>query len=624
MTKDWDSEDWEEADELAPEERIKQIQDQKSRLYYGELNDNGKPPKEALDLDEGDRFLDEYNRVWAVSGGQWKLQGFGDPDNKVPTSFFDDINAEIFNVKITYTNDPISAGSTLEVDAEIKNAGVRGSQDVKLHANGEVQDTQNVDLNTDSSTTITLEWEIDAKLEGGNYDVTVSTDDDEDTKTVEISSTVVFDVTITDTNSPIEDEEDLKVDAQIENLDSEQDTQIIELVNDGDVKDSYEMTLGANNSSSLRLVWSNARYGEYTVTMRSDHEKDSVNIKVNNPPTFNVTISDTNSPVSTGGDLNVEATVKNESSDLSDTQTITLDADGGQKDSESVSLDPEVETTVTLTWSGPSPGNYTATISSELDSDSTSVKVNDSGPYYDVIIANAPSQVSESGTFDVDITVDNVGDSADTQDITLDISDGVGVVDTQSDVSLGQDESTSFTLTWNSPSQGEYTATISSSNDSETHEFEVYIEDAYVAIVKDTVDSKYQTQAGQLFEIRFQVSNVSNGSGTGTIEMLNGNEQLDSKTIEMEDQEKRYITLSWQTSKSDAGNYTITLKGFEDEFDFKGFTNELDFTLTLTSLGDANAGIIIHTSSGKTLEGDQVNAESWVEIYGNEIHTSEI
>lgn len=40
-------------------------------------------------------------------------------------------------------------------------------------------------------------------------------------------------------------------------------------------------------------------------------------------------------------------------------------------------------------------------------------------------------------------------------------------------------------------------------------------------------------------------------------------------------------------------------------------------------IGDENSGIIFHTGPGQTLEGEDVNKERWVEIYGQEVHFSQ-
>lgn len=39
--------------------------------------------------------------------------------------------------------------------------------------------------------------------------------------------------------------------------------------------------------------------------------------------------------------------------------------------------------------------------------------------------------------------------------------------------------------------------------------------------------------------------------------------------------------------------------------------------------GSGEKGIIFHSSSGETINGVQVDANNWVEIYGNEIHFSQ-
>lgn len=91
---------------------------------------------------------------------------------------------------------------------------------------------------------------------------------------------------------------------------------------------------------------------------------------------FDVQIDATNSPVTEGETLNVDATITN-TGDQTGTQTITLEIDGSQKDSRSLTLGSGENQTLTLSWttSEGDAGDYTATVTSENNSASTSVTV---------------------------------------------------------------------------------------------------------------------------------------------------------------------------------------------------------------------------------------------------------
>lgn len=40
-------------------------------------------------------------------------------------------------------------------------------------------------------------------------------------------------------------------------------------------------------------------------------------------------------------------------------------------------------------------------------------------------------------------------------------------------------------------------------------------------------------------------------------------------------------------------------------------------------IGDDQSGVIIHGSSGETIEGETVSVSDWIEVYGQEVHFSD-
>ncbi|WP_336002027.1 carboxypeptidase regulatory-like domain-containing protein [Halorientalis halophila] len=96
------------------------------------------------------------------------------------------------------------------------------------------------------------------------------------------------------------------------------------------------------------------------------------------PPNLDVSGLSTNSPVTEGETLTVDATVTNNGEEAG-TQTVELDVAGGVQDSTEVSLDAGASTDVSLTWTTASgdAGDYTATVSSDNDSETAAVTVNE-------------------------------------------------------------------------------------------------------------------------------------------------------------------------------------------------------------------------------------------------------
>jgi hypothetical protein len=117
---------------------------------------------------------------------------------------------------------------------------------------------------------------------------------------------------------------------------------------------------------------------------RGTADTAATTFSVKEPPFFNVTIDDTNSPVAQGDDMLVNATINN-TGDVEDTQTIELEINGeGVVDNESVTLNGnDTPQTVTFVWETEpgDTGDYTATVSSDDTSDAQPVSVNPSAYY---------------------------------------------------------------------------------------------------------------------------------------------------------------------------------------------------------------------------------------------------
>ncbi|OIB55726.1 serine protease [Natrialba sp. SSL1] len=92
-----------------------------------------------------------------------------------------------FQVEITDTNEPVTEGETLTVDAMVSNAGEEGdTQTVTLaDFDGDVVDSTNVGLGESESSNVSLTWETESS-DAGDGNVTVESDDDADTHEVTV------------------------------------------------------------------------------------------------------------------------------------------------------------------------------------------------------------------------------------------------------------------------------------------------------------------------------------------------------------------------------------------------------------------------------------------------------
>jgi len=231
-----------------------------------------------------------------------------------------------------------------------------------------------------------------------------------------------FDVSIDETTSPITEGDTLTVNATIENTGTAEDTQVIELDAEELGNDSVVATVDPNDSTQIPFFveTSEGDAGDYTATLSSQDDSDSTTVTVVEPAFLDVTIDETNSPVTEGETLEINTTIENTGGDEG-VQQIELDAGNLGNHSAFVTLDSNesTEETFTLETTEGDAGDYTATLSSQDDSDSTTVEVVEPA-FFHVSIDETNSPVSEGETLEINTTIVNTGGEEDTQTIELD------------------------------------------------------------------------------------------------------------------------------------------------------------------------------------------------------------
>ncbi|ELY71560.1 DUF7282 domain-containing protein [Natronobacterium gregoryi] len=187
------------------------------------------------------------------------------------------------------TNSPVQQGEELEVDAAITNVGDEaGTQDVELSLDGEA-DSSTLDLEADESTTTSLSVATD-DFESGESTATISTANDSvDTPVTveepeEPATFLIDDIT---TNSPVQQGEELEVDATITNVGEETGMQDVALAIDGELVDDAELTLEPDESGTVALTTATdgLEPGEYDMTVSTDDDTVAGTAIVDTPAT---------------------------------------------------------------------------------------------------------------------------------------------------------------------------------------------------------------------------------------------------------------------------------------------------------------------------------------------------
>ncbi|PSP60063.1 hypothetical protein BRC73_04180 [Halobacteriales archaeon QH_7_66_37] len=512
-----------------------------------------------------------------------------------------------FDVAITGTNSPISEGETLTVDATVENTGDEsGTQTITLDVPGLGQDSTTETLSGGTSTTVSLSVGTSSG-DAGEYTATVASEDDTDSTDVRVDAPANFAVTIDGTNSPVVEGETLDVTATVENTGDLSDSQNITLAADGTTEDSTTVELAGGESTTVTLSWDTqpGDAGEHTATVASDNDTSSTGVLVEQPASFDVAITDTNSPVVAGEALNVTATIEN-TGDRSDTQSIDLRIGDQPVDDTTVSLDGGETTSVTLSWdTGPGDaGNYTATVASDDDADAADVRVLQPAEFtVDIEETNAPVVAGEP--LDITATIENVGEVSGTE--TVDLTVGGQVID-EVTVTLDGGDSETVTLTWDTGpgDAGNYTARVASEDDDDTVNVRVReMSSASFAVEIDRTNAPVVT--GEEMTVTATVRNTATVQGSGTVELRVGDDRIESREIGLLGGQTRTLTFSWQTDPGDVGDHEVevvtesdadgttvlVLRPAEFAVDIEGTNSPvvagetLDVTATITNVGDA-------------------------------------
>ncbi|PSQ34880.1 hypothetical protein BRD08_08495, partial [Halobacteriales archaeon SW_10_66_29] len=300
--------------------------------------------------------------------------------------------------------------------------------------------------------------------------------------------------------------------------------------------------------------------GEYTATVESNDDSDSTGVTVQQPAEFSVAVTGTNSPVVEGETLSVDAEVQN-TGESTDTQSVALTVDGQERNSTAVTLAGGESRTMTLTWetAAGDAGEYDATVASDDDSASTGVTVNvPSILSVSVDSTNAP--VLSGETLSVDATVENTGEESKTQTVALAVG---GQQRNSTEVTLAGGESTTLTFEWatSEGDAGEYTATVASDDDDASAAVEVQVP-PNLAVSLDGTNAP--VVEGETLSVEATVENTGGATDTQSIALTVGGQQRASTEVTLAGGESTTVTLTWDTSDGDAGEYTATIASDDD------------------------------------------------------------
>jgi len=250
-----------------------------------------------------------------------------------------------------------------------------------------------------------------------------------------------FTVDITDTNSPVTAGDRLEISGRVENTGSTATTQTVTAAAafaeetataevgplDPEERDSVTFTFGT--------AVEDTGTHEVTIASENDSATEAIDVREDIGPYFDVTITNTSSPVSVGDPLEAAVRVSN-TGETVDEQDVVLSYSGERRDSrEAVELTPGEEQVFTLGWVTDADDEGVAPITARTENatDSQEVRIGSRDAIEPVEITPVPPEDSPSEEFQFAVLFENTGDISTDSTASLGLpnkDDRIGTVET--------------------------------------------------------------------------------------------------------------------------------------------------------------------------------------------------
>jgi PGF-CTERM protein len=215
-----------------------------------------------------------------------------------------------------------------------------------------------------------------------------------------------------------------------------------------------------------------------------------------------------------------------------------------------------------------------------------------------VTLDSTNSPVEEGETLTVDATVENTGETQETQTVTLSIA---GAVRDSANVTLSPGDSQSVALSWTTGSgdAGDYTARVDSDDDSDSTPVSVEtVARPNFSVAITSTNSPIDE--GETLNASVTVTNTGDLQGTQTVALSVAGTQRDSTTLTLAPGATRVVSLSWETTIGDGRSEFRSARVTSD--------NDSDSTsVSVVSLEPANFSVVIASTNSPVEEGETLN-----------------
>ncbi len=365
----------------------------------------------------------------------------------------------------------------------------------------------------------------------------------------EIITLSFFNITMVETNSPVQETEDLVVTFGLKNTGEEEEGQLIELLDfDKTAIDSEYTVLEVNESGFFNLSWKtgigDADSGNITVASLNDNKTSEVVIN-RVDYFFEVEIIETNEPVFEEEFLNVSVNIINHGVSPS-TQNISLFGFNGTEDFKEVTIDGESSEKIDLAWntSKGDAGQDNIKVQSENDEAVEMVEIIKPVTFFEVEILDTNEPIEGGDELIVTTRVNNTGNYQDIQ--TIELIDFYDHIVDESELELGPGQAEIINLTWHTDDDtlAENNITVQSEDDDDSIIVSVGTEVPFFEV--DILQTNSPVREGDSLLVEARIENTGEIGYTQEVELLDfEGEIVDTALVTLYEGDSQTVTLTW-------------------------------------------------------------------------------
>lgn len=372
-----------------------------------------------------------------------------------------------FAVTLSSVPGAVTAGETLTAEARVTNTGLgTGTQQVGFDVNGTRQASTAVTLDPGENESVTFEYGT-VPADVPDLDVAVSSANTTAATTVAVTERAFFDILLSSVPDSVTAGDTLTLAATVTNTGEEVGTQTLSFDAEGDRRASRAVTLSAGESESVTFEYetASADVPGVNLTVSSANATAATTVTVPEGPVFEVGLTSVPAAVTVGGEMSAVATVTNVG-DRAGTEPVTVSVGGEQVTETVVTLDPNKSDVVPVGYTSVATDapELAVTVSSAGATATETVTVTEAA-FFSVTLSPPPTPVTVGQTVTVGAVVTNLGGTADTQSVTVDIA-GERTVDTAVTLAPGADRTVSLDYTVVATDTPELTVTGETGDDS--------------------------------------------------------------------------------------------------------------------------------------------------------------